>query len=225
MASDAVVFTREINNWRIKIIHNPTNGFVYTDAYGALSPGFPCRIPQPTASGCSLRFMASHTKQILEANGTLCQASDAFIPVRAAKLIYVENDYDFFGNPIAERNYGENSPGSTYDDERFTYNTYAFNLNPGSSACPPATASPMRTACSWPKPAITTTARISPACRWARLGCMGDMMREEHLHQRSDAVPAFSHHLQTGWRSRAWPPMPASTPRNRMIPTEPGGNP
>jgi YD repeat-containing protein len=127
-ATDAVTFTRETNTWRIKTIHGPTNGFSYVDAFGTAQPAN--SIAATTTDGRYVRFAfpVANRKEIIEANGALA-GLDPLIPVRAKKLIYSENDVDFFGNTILDKDYGENSAGSTLDDERFTYSTYAFNLD------------------------------------------------------------------------------------------------
>jgi RHS repeat-associated protein len=127
-ASDAVVFTRETNTWRIKLIHGPTNGFSYVDAFGTAQPAYSLAATTTDGRRVTFAFQVANRKEIIEANGTLA-GLDPLIPVRAKKLIYSESDVDFFGNTILDKDYGEHSPGSTYDDERFTYSTYAFNLD------------------------------------------------------------------------------------------------
>jgi len=126
-ANDAVVFSRETNTWRIKLIHSPTNGFVYRDAFGVAQPGV--SIPATTTDDrrVTFAFAVSTRKEIIEANGALA-AVDNLIPLRSKRVIESESDVDFFGNTILEKDYGENSPGSTFDDERFAYSTYVFNL-------------------------------------------------------------------------------------------------
>ena len=127
MANDAVVFSRDINNWGIMLIHTATNGFDYADAYGKVHPALSLPYSSLNGNRVQFAFLAGHTNQIIEANGTLA-GSDAFTPLRPAKQNYVENHYDFYGNLVAELNYGEISQGAYPGDERFTYNTYAFNL-------------------------------------------------------------------------------------------------
>lgn len=127
-ADDAVVFTREINDWRIKLIHGPTNGFAYRDAFGASHPEL--SLPWTTTDGkrVSFAFLAGHRTEVIEANGALAGAH-SLVLLRAKKFLRSEMDVDFFGNTIIERNYGEDCPGSTFDDEKFSQHTYAFNLD------------------------------------------------------------------------------------------------
>ena len=126
-ASDSVVFTREYNDWRIKLIFSPTNGFSYVDAFGVSQPALSLNYSTTDGERVSFPFVARHTTEIIEANGALAGA-DSLIPLRPKKTLYSESDVDFFGNTLAERNYGESSFGSTYDDERFSKSTYAFNF-------------------------------------------------------------------------------------------------
>ncbi len=211
MANDAVVFSRDINNWRIKLIHTPTNGFVYQDAFGVVNPALSLPYPSTDGNRVQFAFLASHTNEILEANGTLA-GSDAFTPLRTPKETYVENDYDFYGNMIAERNYGEVSRGAYIGDERFTYNTYAFNLN------------------AWiiglPATHRTTDANgvfVAESDNYydgddfiglplGQVGGFGDMTREVSLVNGADAIPAFA----TITNQTGDPRLPANTSINTV---------
>ncbi|MCL4785201.1 MAG: VCBS repeat-containing protein [Verrucomicrobia bacterium] len=126
-ADDAVVFTRQYQTWKIKTIHHPEGGFTYRDALGLEQAGL--SLPHATMDGkkISFAYLADQTTEFLEANGALA-GGDPFMPVRPMKQTHTQTDVDFFGNTLFEKNYGEHSPGSTYDDERFAYNLYAFNL-------------------------------------------------------------------------------------------------
>lgn len=126
-ADDSVVFTRERQEWRIKTIHGPTHGFDYVDALGAAHPEW--SIPSRTTDGkrVSLAFLARSTKELIEANGALAGA-DPLVPVRPRRVLRVDTEVDFYGNPIVTRNHGEDSPGSSYDDEKFIWATFAFDL-------------------------------------------------------------------------------------------------
>lgn len=126
-ATDAVTFTRETNIWRIKLIHGPTNGFSYVDAFGAAQPAYSLAATTTDGRRVTFAFPVANRKEIIEANGALA-AADPLIPLRPKKLIYSESDVDFFGNTILDKDYGEHSVGLALDDERFTYSTYAFNL-------------------------------------------------------------------------------------------------
>jgi hypothetical protein len=66
-ADDAVVFTREYHDWRVKTIHGLTNGFAYRDAFGAMRSD--ASIPYATTDGkrVSYAYAASTTKEIIEA--------------------------------------------------------------------------------------------------------------------------------------------------------------
>jgi len=190
MADNSVVFTREINTWRIKIIHNATNGFVYTDAYGNVQPGL--SLPYVTEDGKRVQyaFLASHTKQVYEANGTLA-GSDAFTPARPSKQTYLENDTDYFGNPIAERNYGLGSPGATNEDQRFTYTTYAFNLGSWIIGLPATRLVTDRNGVFVAETLNYYDGADFTGLPLGQMGVLGDMMREEHLINGTNQVPNF----------------------------------
>jgi RHS repeat-associated protein len=98
---------------------------------------------------------------------------------------------DFFGNTIIERNYGENSPGSTYDDERFGYSTYAFNLSAWLIGLPAS-----RRVTDENGVFVAETRNYYDGAAFTGLllgqvGLLGDMMREEHFVNGASAVPAF----------------------------------
>jgi RHS repeat-associated protein len=126
-AADDVVFTREINTWKILDLHTPAGGFAYVDAAGAVKPEW--SQAAATANGRQVRFAFGRRsrKEIIEANGALA-GLDPLVPRRSPKIIESETELDHFGNPLVQRSWGENSPGSTYDDERVTTTDYAFNL-------------------------------------------------------------------------------------------------
>ena len=52
----------------------------------------------------------------MDNRATADPGKDPFTPARSPKQAYIENDVDFFGNTIAERNYGLGYPGSTNAD-------------------------------------------------------------------------------------------------------------
>lgn len=130
-ADNSFVFSREFNNWQIKTIHDGNGGFVYRDARNidqpTLSLGFPTLDGRPV----SFPFTASNTKEIIEANGTLKTTGNVFppIPQLSPKVILTEMDFDFFGNQIIKREFGENSSNSILDDEKFTFIEYTFNIS------------------------------------------------------------------------------------------------
>jgi RHS repeat-associated protein len=191
LASDAVVFTRETNLWKIKLIHTPTNGFTYRDAFGVPQPAL--SLPYNTTVGKRVAFayIAAHGKQVIDANGALA-GTDPFIPIRARKILFSESDVDFFGNSIIERNYGENSPGSTFDDERFAYHTYAFNLDawliglPASSRVTDEHGNFVSESRSYYDGSAFSGLPLG------QVGLLGDMVRQEQFVNGSAAVPAFS---------------------------------
>ena len=105
---DSVVFTREINNWRLKTIHDPNGGF--TDPAVSL--------PFRTMNGqkVTLAFVADTTRQIIERTPAL------------ATTISTHTDVDHFGNPTFQQEFGVTSGGPlSTDDERYTTTQYAFN--------------------------------------------------------------------------------------------------
>lgn len=126
-ASDDVVFTRERNTWEILNLHTPAGGFAYQDAAGVVRPEW--SQPAATVDGRHVRFAFSRRtrREIIEANGAL-RGADPLVPSRPPRLVESESTVDYYGNPLVEREWGENSPGSAYDDERFTTTDYGFNL-------------------------------------------------------------------------------------------------
>ena len=191
MANDAVVFSRDVNNWRIKLIHTATNGFTYVDAYGNVNPALSLPYSSVNGNRVQFAFLANHTNEILEANGTLA-GSDAFTPLRSAKETYVENDYDFYGNMIAERNYGEISQGAYYGDERFTYNTYAFNLNAWLIGLPAIHRITDVNGVFVSESDSYYDGNDFTGLPLGQVGAYGDMMSEISLINGADIVPPFS---------------------------------
>lgn len=126
-ASDDVVFTRESNVWRILSLHTPEEGFIYRDAVGVVRPAWSSSATTRGDRQVRFAFGAAQTKEIHEANGAL-RAVDPLMPQRPARRIDTSMDMDPYGHPLVERNLGENSPGSTFDDERFTHHEYGFKL-------------------------------------------------------------------------------------------------
>ncbi len=190
-AQDSVVFTREYNTWKIRTIHSPTSGFTYRDAFGVVQPAVSIAANTTDGKRVSFPFVAAHVKEIHEANGTL-SAADSLEPVRTKKILYTEKDVDFFGNTIAERNYGEYSPGSTYDDERFTYSTYAFNLSAWLIGLPAR-----KFVTDENGNFVSDTRNYYDGAAFTGLplgevGLLGDMTREEHSINGPAPIPAFS---------------------------------
>lgn len=189
-ADDAVIFRRDYNNWKIKTIHSPSGGFTYTDAFDVVHPSL--SLPHATMDGkrVSFAFLANHTTEVIEANGALAGITP-FMPVRARKTLYTESDVDFFGNTIVEKNYGEHSPGSIYDDERFAYSTYAFNLNDWLIGFPAR-----KLVADESGNFVSESRSYYDGAPFAGLplgqvGPLGDMVREEKLINGANPVPAF----------------------------------
>ena len=190
-ASDAVVFTREYNDWRIKLIHSPTTGFTYRDAFGVDQPSL--SLPYQTTDGkrVSFAFVARHTTESIEANGALA-GTQPFTPVRPRKTLYSETDVDFFGNTIAERNYGENSAGSTYDDERFSESTYAFNLDDWLIGLPARKLTTDENGVFVSESRSYYDGADFTGLALGQVGTRGEVMRAEQLVNGSSLPPAFS---------------------------------
>ncbi|MGO8926297.1 MAG: SpvB/TcaC N-terminal domain-containing protein [Limisphaerales bacterium] len=190
MADNSVVCTRDLNNWRIKVIHNPTNGFTYTDAYGNVQPAL--SLPYATADGKRVQFafVANSTKQVYEANGSLA-GKDAFTPVRPSKQTYIETDTDFYGNPIAERNYGLGSPGAANQDQRFTYITYAFNVGAWIIGLPASHRITDKNGVFVAETRNYYDGADFTGLPLGQVGLLGNMMREEHFINGTDPVPDF----------------------------------
>ncbi|MCL4180537.1 MAG: VCBS repeat-containing protein [Verrucomicrobia bacterium] len=190
-ASDAVVFTRDINDWRIKTIHTATNGFEYRDAFNTPQPALSFTFGSSDGKRVSFAYLASQTKEIHDANGALA-GTDAFTPARSSKQLYSETDVDFFGNTIIERTFGENSAGSTFDDERFTFSTYAFNFDAWLIGLP------ARTLVTDEHGAFVSDTRHFydgadfVGLPLGQVGTYGNMMREEKFINGPTAAPAFS---------------------------------
>ena len=208
-ADDAVVFTREYHDWRIKVIHSPTNGFTYRDAFGVVRRE--ASVPFATTDGkrVSYAFAASSTKEIFDANGTLA-GTDVFTPIRAKKVLFSESDVDFFGNPIIERNYGEHSAGSTYDDERFSYNTYAFNLDVWLVGLPAATRATDEQGNFVSESRSYYDGAAFSGLPLGQVGLLGDMVRQEQFVNGSAGVSALN--VITSWVGD--PRLPASAAIN-----------
>ncbi len=127
-APDGEVFSRTETAWCVRTLHDPVGGFVYRDADGderpALSQSFATRDGRTVS-----QVWAAETRTTLpEANAAL-RLMDARAPQRAPTLSRTENVVDPFGNEILRREWGEDSPGSVFDDERFTATDYAFDLD------------------------------------------------------------------------------------------------
>lgn len=127
-ADDAVVFTREIQDWRVRLLHGPEHGFVYRDAWGEEVPE--ASVPHATTDGkrVAQAYVASVTREIHEANGALAGV-DPRTPVRPPRRVFTETEVDPFGNVLMTREYGEHGGGSEADDERFTRTAYALRLD------------------------------------------------------------------------------------------------
>jgi RHS repeat-associated protein len=190
-ADDGVVFRRDYNTWKIKTIHSPSGGFTYRDAFDAVQASL--SLPHATMDGkrVSFAFLANRTTELIEANGALADTTP-FMPVRARKILYTESDVDFFGNTIVEKNYGEHSSGSIYDDERFTYSTYAFNLSDWLIGFP------ARKLVTDESGNFVSESRNyydgSPfiGLPLGQVGSSGNLMREEKFINGANPVPAFS---------------------------------
>jgi RHS repeat-associated protein len=126
-ASNDVVFTRESNTWRVLPLHTPVEGFAYRDAAGTVRPEYSSTATTRADRHVRFAFGASTRKEIIEANGAL-RSVDPMVPSRPPRQIDSSVEMDPYGNPLVERSLGENSPGSTLDDERHAYHEYGFNL-------------------------------------------------------------------------------------------------
>ncbi len=126
-ASDDVVFTRESNTWRVLSLHGPGSGFTYRDAQGVIRPEYSSSAGTLGDRHVRFAFGAAHRREIIEANGAL-RAVDPTVPARTPKRIESTVEMDPYGHPLVERSLGEASPGSTYEDERFAFHEYGFNL-------------------------------------------------------------------------------------------------
>ena len=126
-ATDDVVFTRESNAWKILSIHTPEAGFRYRDAVGVERPEWSSSATTRGDRQVRFAFVSAQTTEIHEANGAL-RAADPLIPQRPPRRLDSSVDMDPYGHTLVERKLGENSPGSSLDDERFTHHEYGFNL-------------------------------------------------------------------------------------------------
>ncbi len=128
-ADDAVVFSRSSSTWNLKTVHDADGGFTYVDAFNVTKPELSLPFVK-TLDGKKVNFAyaGATSTSIFEANGA--QAGlDPLIPVRAPKITRTETDVDYYGNTLRTREYGDVTPGSTFDDERFSFMEYGFNLD------------------------------------------------------------------------------------------------
>lgn len=190
-ADDAVVFTREYQDWRIKLIHGPTNGFTYHEADGTVRSD--ASVPFATTDGkrVSYAYAASSTKEIFDANGSLA-GTDLFTPIRGKKVLFSEIEVDFFGHPLIERNYGENSAGSTYDDERLAYHSYAFNRDAWLMGLPATTRVTDEYRNFVSESRNYYDGRAFTGLPLGQVGLLGDLVRQEQLVNGSSQVPDFA---------------------------------
>lgn len=125
-AEDSVVFTRDLNEWRIKTIHSPTNGFRYVDAFGVENAALSLPFQTTDKRRVNFAFLAAQSHEIHEANGAL-HDTDALMPPAAPRRIFTEHTFDFYGNAVVEQRHGVFPDTAEFDDERFSYDTYAIN--------------------------------------------------------------------------------------------------
>ena len=133
-ANNDVVFTRTLNDWGIKTVHNEEGGFVYRDARLRDQPHLSLPYRTMDRRPVSFPFPAGTTTELVEANGRLASLDNVGapfppIPQRPPKIIHTETEFDFYGNPIVQKEFGENSTNSLLDDERFTFSILAFNID------------------------------------------------------------------------------------------------
>ena len=126
-ATDAVVFTRTVTDWRIRTLHGPDGGFIYRNAAGEEVAAY--SIPYGTKDGRRVALAYPYEKRVwnFEANGRL-SLDDVRMPRRAPVMTRAVTEVDPFGNTLWLRDYGEDT-GSAYRDETFTSTDYAFNLD------------------------------------------------------------------------------------------------
>jgi len=192
-ADDDYVFTRELATWSLKQIHTASNGFTYVDAFGA--PQVVLSSVHNTMDGKKVTFAFSRetVQELIEANGFL-SSLDPLIPVRPKKQTRSETDVDFYGNTILQKGHGEDSPGSTYDDEKFTYTTYAFNFDKWILGVTARTLTQDDSGTF-----VSETRNYYDGADFAglSLGVLGDralMKREERFINGSSAVPALNNY-------------------------------
>ncbi len=117
IASDSVVFTRQVNNWQLKTIHNPQNGF----------PDVPFRVIN--GQKVTFPFPAQQSTQIIDAVGTLHPTDSHGTPTSAVSS-HTVNGVDHFGNAVLKQELGVTSGGGlSYDDERVTTTLFAKNIS------------------------------------------------------------------------------------------------
>lgn len=126
-ADDDIVFSRTETKWRVREMHGPNGGFVYTNAFGEAVAKY--SVPSGTRNGKSVKFPYScETKEtIYEANGRL-SVNNSWIPKRSPRVKRTTTEKDFFGNTLWTKDFGEDT-GHVDGDEVFTTTEYAFNLD------------------------------------------------------------------------------------------------
>ena len=126
-ANDAIVFSRSETKWRVREVHGPKGGFVYTNAFGVAVPAY--SIPSGTRNGKRVTFPYSYESKetIFEANGRL-SVNDVRVPKRSPRVKRTTTEKDFFGNTLWTKDFGEDT-GHVDGDEVFSTTEYAFNLD------------------------------------------------------------------------------------------------
>lgn len=184
LSADALVFTREYQNWSLKTIHSSAGGFT--------QPG--ADLPFATTNGQKVTFPFSSfvSKEIIEAVSTL-HSGNSFATGASTAVITSDTQVDFFGNPTLQRTHGVTSggvAGITYDDERHTTTQYAFNLSAWLIGLPTEVSV---TDESWAF--VSKSRNYYDNLAFGQIGTRGLMTSEEKfIGTSSTAFPAYSAH-------------------------------
>lgn len=124
-APDAVVFHRELSEWRVQTLHSPSAGFQYVDVDGALRPAWSQPWKSVNGRRVNFAFLAAQEKVVPEARATL-EAGPLPVPPGETRRLRTTHRYDAYGNEVAREEHGV-VDNAEFDDERFTRTTFAIN--------------------------------------------------------------------------------------------------
>lgn len=139
LTPDAYVYARVTQDWTVRRLYRPSEALPYfadQDGNGSMEDYQRSPVP-PTPPGrfeargtivipgngrsVSFAFVHRISREVREANGLLAAALG--YPRAGAERTVRSSDYDDYGNQISLRDFGID--GGTFDDERFTSNTFA----------------------------------------------------------------------------------------------------
>src|SRR5262249_50193643 len=124
MTPNDYVYSRTYQTWSVRRLYRPNEpALVPPGPFGNSSPSIGV-LGGLGGSGrsVSFAFVSTITNETIEANGVLHNALS--YPLRDPIVTAKTSDYDDYGNPTVQRDFGVVSTGN-YDDERFTLIDYS----------------------------------------------------------------------------------------------------